>query len=148
METFITLWHFCGAQQRVCNYCKVLKAQHAVWEEKKKQRGTFHGNKSADLHKTQNNSAGTPKNFSTFCYSSVVFVSKSLNLPLPFCSPDYPKIDRVKKKKRQRDVKTHLTDCNSVSSTAESRIRKNGTNADCTKTSVRIFKSHWNLKLK
>lgn len=99
METFITLWHFCGAQQRVCNYCKVLKAQHAVWEQKKKQRGTFYGNKSADLHKTQNNSAGTPKNFSTFCYSSVVFVSKSLNLPLPFCSPDYPKIDRVKKKK-------------------------------------------------
>lgn len=33
-----------------------------------------------------------------------------------------------------------------MSSTVESRIRNNGTNMDCTKTSVCMFKSHRNLK--
>lgn len=96
---------------------------------RRKQMQTFIGSKAAELRKdTQNNCTGTPKNFSTFCSPNVVFVSKSLNLPLPFCSPDYPKIDKMKKK--ERCVKTHLTDCNRVSSTAESRIRNTGTNMD------------------
>lgn len=113
--------------QKVCNCCKVLKVQHTVG--KKKQMQTFIGSKAAELRKdTQNNCTGTPKNFSTFCSPNVVFVSKSLNLPLPFCSPDYPKIDKMKKKEHY--VKTHLTDCNRVSSTAESRIRNTGTNMD------------------
>lgn len=81
------------------NCCKVLKVQHSVGE-KKKQMQTFIGSKAAELRKdTQNNCTGTPENFSTFCSPNVVFVSKSLNLPLPFCSPDYPKIDKMKKKK-------------------------------------------------
>lgn len=49
---------------------------------------------------------------------------------------------------KQNYLETHLSDCNKLSSAAESRIRSNETNMDCTKASVCMFKSHRNLKVK